>query len=78
MKKPREPSTEVICPACEGTGFQKVKQPTQPGRKLYPPKMRGMSRQGPNKETRRDVSWTKLSACQMIFDVTGDLFTHGC
>jgi len=38
MKKPREPSTEVICPACDGTGLQKVKQPTQPGRKVYPPK----------------------------------------
>jgi len=35
MKKPRE-LTEVICPACDGTGFQKVEQPTEPGRRLYP------------------------------------------
>ena len=24
------------CPACKGTGFQKVKQPRQPGRKIFP------------------------------------------
>jgi DnaJ-class molecular chaperone len=30
-------STEVRCPACDGTGFPKVAQPAQPGRKLYPP-----------------------------------------
>ena len=35
MKKAREDSTEVICQACDGTGFQKVKQPTEPGRKIY-------------------------------------------
>jgi DnaJ-class molecular chaperone len=38
MKKPREALTEVICPACDGTGLQKVKQPTQTGRKIYPAK----------------------------------------
>ena len=27
---------EVICPACEGTGFPKVKQPVPPGVKIYP------------------------------------------
>ena len=36
MKKPREALSEVICPACDGTGFQKVEQPTKPGRKIYP------------------------------------------
>jgi DnaJ-class molecular chaperone len=36
MKKPREPLAEVICAACDGTGFQKVEQPTEPGRKHYP------------------------------------------
>jgi hypothetical protein len=50
MKRPREPLTEVVCPACDGTGFQKVKQPTQPGRKNLSAEMRGMSRQRPNKE----------------------------
>jgi len=29
---------EVICPACDGTGFQKIKQSTEPGRKIYPAK----------------------------------------
>jgi DnaJ-class molecular chaperone len=38
LKRPREVLTEVVCPAGDGTGFQKVKQPTQPGRKIYPPK----------------------------------------
>lgn len=28
--------TELICPACQGTGFPPVAQPTLPGRKLYP------------------------------------------
>jgi DnaJ-class molecular chaperone len=28
--------TEHKCPACKGTGFGAVKQPMQPGRKIYP------------------------------------------
>jgi DnaJ-class molecular chaperone len=36
MKKPREPMAEVICAACDGTGFQKIDQPSEPGRKIYP------------------------------------------
>jgi DnaJ-class molecular chaperone len=36
MKKAREVSTDMTCPACDGTGFQKVKQPTEPGRRIYP------------------------------------------
>jgi DnaJ-class molecular chaperone len=38
MKKleSEEASAEVKCPACEGTGFPKVKQPAQPGRRIYP------------------------------------------
>jgi len=35
--KTKEPVAEVECSACEGTGFPKVKQPVQPGRKIYPP-----------------------------------------
>jgi DnaJ-class molecular chaperone len=27
---------ERKCPACNGTGFPPVKQPAQPGRKIYP------------------------------------------
>jgi DnaJ-class molecular chaperone len=27
---------EHRCPACDGTGFQAVTQPVQPGRKIYP------------------------------------------
>jgi DnaJ-class molecular chaperone len=29
---------EHTCGACNGTGFPVVKQPTQPGRKIYPVK----------------------------------------
>jgi DnaJ-class molecular chaperone len=36
MKKPREVSTEIICPACDGMGFPKATQPAKPGRKIYP------------------------------------------
>jgi DnaJ-class molecular chaperone len=38
MKRPmpKEDVTEVICPACNGTGFPTVMQPVQPGRKIYP------------------------------------------
>jgi hypothetical protein len=31
--KAKEPVAEVECSACNGTGFPKVKQPVQPGRK---------------------------------------------
>jgi DnaJ-class molecular chaperone len=34
--KPKEAVAEIRCPACEGTGFSKVKQPDQPGRRIYP------------------------------------------
>ena len=27
---------EVECSVCDGTGFPKVRQPIQPGRKIYP------------------------------------------
>jgi DnaJ-class molecular chaperone len=27
---------EIKCPACKGTGFPAVKQPAQPGVKIYP------------------------------------------
>jgi DnaJ-class molecular chaperone len=28
--------SEHTCSACNGTGFPKVKQPAQPGRRIYP------------------------------------------
>jgi DnaJ-class molecular chaperone len=36
MKKSSAKPAEHRCPACNGTGFPAVKQPTQPGRKIYP------------------------------------------
>jgi len=32
----KEPVAEIRCPACSGTGFPEVKQPVEPGRKIYP------------------------------------------
>jgi DnaJ-class molecular chaperone len=29
---------EHTCPLCKGTGFPKSKEPTQPGRRIYPVK----------------------------------------
>jgi DnaJ-class molecular chaperone len=31
-----EPIREVICSACDGTGLPKVKQPDEPGRRIFP------------------------------------------
>jgi len=36
MKKPVDRPIERPCPACKGTGFSIVKQPTRPGVKIYP------------------------------------------
>jgi DnaJ-class molecular chaperone len=36
MKKSREVLSEVICPGCNGAGVEKIKQPTEPGCKIYP------------------------------------------
>jgi DnaJ-class molecular chaperone len=36
MKTPFANPTEQRCPACDGTGFPVVKQPVQPGRRMYP------------------------------------------
>ena len=38
MKITRDASTELTCAACGGTGLETVKQPTKPGRKIYPAK----------------------------------------
>lgn len=39
MKRPKleDVTTEIKCPACEGTGLAKVTQPVRPWRKIYPP-----------------------------------------
>ena len=33
---PKLKPAEFKCPACKGTGFPAVKQPAEPGRKIYP------------------------------------------
>jgi hypothetical protein len=37
-EKPREVLTEVYLHSLRWHGFEKVKQPTEPGRKIYPAK----------------------------------------
>ena len=37
MRK-KSPPSERKCEACNGTGFSEVKQPAEPGRKIYPPR----------------------------------------
>ena len=34
----KQGSVESKCGACQGTGFATVKQPAQPGRRIYPPR----------------------------------------
>jgi DnaJ-class molecular chaperone len=38
MPKLSAKPAQFKCPACKGTGFVAVKQPAQPGRKIYPPR----------------------------------------
>jgi hypothetical protein len=42
---------ETKCEACNGTGFPKVKQPTKPGRRIYPAPCRKCGGKGRIKET---------------------------
>lgn len=44
--KPKRAVAEVECSACEGTGFQPVKQPAQPGRKIFPARCQQCSGKG--------------------------------
>ncbi|MEA2911114.1 MAG: hypothetical protein QOJ15_3195 [Bradyrhizobium sp.] len=37
---------EGECPSCDGTGFARVEQPVQPGRKMYPPRCKQCSGKG--------------------------------
>jgi len=48
MRNPKRPEAEleVICPACDGTGFASVEQPAQPGRKIYPQRCEQCSGKG--------------------------------
>ena len=52
MKKlnPKEVVAEIKCPACEGTGFSKVKQPAEPGHRIYPAPCR-------NARVRGELRW---------------------
>jgi DnaJ-class molecular chaperone len=41
---------EHTCPACRGTGFPAVRQPGQPGRKIYPVKCKSCDGKGKIKD----------------------------
>jgi DnaJ-class molecular chaperone len=43
--------TEQKCPACKGTGFPAVKQPAEPGRKIYPARCSNCGGKGRIRET---------------------------
>lgn len=50
---PKEAVAEITCSACNGSGFPEVKQPDQPGRKIYPAKCKecgGKGRIAPSDE----------------------------
>ncbi len=32
----KDATDEMKCEACNGTGFPRIKQPSQPGRRIYP------------------------------------------
>jgi DnaJ-class molecular chaperone len=56
MKKPQPKPAEEKCPACNGTGFPEVKQPTQSGRKIYPPPCKECAGKGRIASTRPAVA----------------------
>ena len=46
--KSKAVSTEVKCPACDGTAFPTVAQPANPGPQDFPASLRAVPWQGPN------------------------------
>jgi hypothetical protein len=58
MKKPAANPTERKCPECNGTGFPKVVQPVQPGRRIYPAPRKVCGGKGRIKET---ANWGGLT-----------------
>jgi DnaJ-class molecular chaperone len=46
MKRQSAKPAEQKCPKCNGTGFAMVKQPAQPGRKIYPPRCQACDGKG--------------------------------
>jgi DnaJ-class molecular chaperone len=46
IDKSKEAIAEMKCPACDGTGFAKVRQDTQPGRRIYAPRCRACEGKG--------------------------------
>jgi hypothetical protein len=51
MKKPFVNPAEQRCLACDGTGFPTVKQPAQPGRRVYPPPCKACDGKGRTSKT---------------------------
>jgi len=55
---------ERACPACNGTGYPVVKQPVQPGRRIYPVKCTSCD----GKERSRQL---RPPACQASIEAKG-------
>ena len=46
MKRDENQLQKIKCPACEGTGFQRVKQPAQPAAESIPRRARNVWSEG--------------------------------
>ena len=77
MKRDKEPAAEIKCPACEGTGFQRIKQPVQPGRRILSRAVREMCGQGANCESMTGEQSRTLKVGDRVCwgDTTNDLGT---
>jgi DnaJ-class molecular chaperone len=59
--KPRENVLEIICPACNGTGFPAVMQPVQPDRKIFPTACKRCAGKGRIAPTAKGATFSFLS-----------------
>src|SRR5712671_7254423 len=62
---------EHVCPACNGTGYPVVKQPVQPGRRVYPVKC--TSCDGKGKVTEAGPSGTRETRWRWLTMFTGKI-----
>lgn len=53
---------EIKCDTCNGTGFQSVMQPVQPGKKIYPPPCKKCGGKGRIKKAAKCGGLTKYEA----------------
>jgi DnaJ-class molecular chaperone len=59
----KERVPEIRCAACNGTGFLKVKQPVEPGRRIYPAPCKECA--GKGRLTRNEIGGNRLAATKI-------------